>query len=488
MDYNLFKFHLEKNQKLYISPCSTLTKKLKQDLELKGIKVSGFVDKHNKESIKPSQIKNLEIDSILILSPKYDLEIAYNLSKYIIVKKLISITKKDMYYFKKNIFLQILFYHIYKYLSVLIKFIFKSLNIKFSILCSARIGEFVLRSEKFIRANRDKNKKYLLLCSRDKKDIANITVCNLYKKRFAKETDTFFIQNSFLAKLLNQPFYDDFTLNLQQTSNEFLLYIDKQPSISFDKKEVEYGKDMLEKLNIATPYVCIFARDSNYLKTNFHHDDYSHHDYRDCDIKTYNKAIEYLIQKGFTVVRMGSSALKPSSFKHENFLDYSFSEIKNDFMDIFLISECTFMLGNTSGLVDVCNAFSVPRVGVNHMPIDHAPYATSKDIFIPKKLLFNGKYLGLYEYLNMMEYSNLNHWDANSYRQLNITIEDNSENEILSIVKEYLGDYSYNKGDKQNQETYQKIHLHSKQFKQVPTRIGADFLKNNKWFIQSKNR
>lgn len=483
-------------QSIYLSPYTPMTNELENYLnDTLNIKIKGYIDssKNGKNIYKPLDIKKLKIDDIYILSPNWGKDIYNNLSNYINKNK-ITILKKNNIDYKKSILNIKLIYYID---NLLIKIINKSLeyfNLKIVKLWTNRIGEFCLESEAFLDKIRSdesyKNKRIICVSYTNENDIANKTLYNLYRVVFKKNKNLILLENNSLNRYLqycinNQLINKKYKLNIEQKSNAYELFTNKKPIIQFTQDDVKKGELLLQKMNLNKPFVCIFARDSYYLEQNFKYFDWSYHDYRDCDIETYNLAIEYLIEKGFAVVRMGSNPSKKSTIKNENFLDYSFSNYQSDFMDIFIISQCEFMIGNTSGLVDVCNAFRIPRIGVNHMPIDHAPYSTSKDIFIPKKLLHKGNYLSLSCYLEMMQQSGLNHWSADSYVKLNIIIENNSPEEILLLVKEYLGHYSYNNEDKINQNLYQKIHLNSYQFKEVKTNIGANFLKNNKWFLQS---
>lgn len=370
--------------------------------------------------------------------------------------------------------------------------IFKLFNIKIVILWTNTFGEFILGNEVFIRklqlgllSNKD---KYILLGTNNPKEIANHTIYNLYKDYYKTTKNIYLLENSFVLKYFKNILKQKnkkrkYLVAFIQSSNEYDIFLNTKSTIQFSQNQKRDGNETLNKLGIYKKYVCIYARDSQYLKNKVTFDT-SYHDYRNADIDTYSLAIEYLIHKGYQVVRIGNIVSKPCSYKDKDFIDYPYTDFVSDFMDIFLISQCEFIIGTTSGLVDLSNAFNKPRLGVNNLPIGYASYSSKDDIYIPKKLKFGENYLGLQTYLDLIDCSNFNHFRTESYLEFNLEIEDNTQEEILNVVKEYLGEYILDESDKLNQEVYQRIHLKSKDFGGVKTKIGSDFLKNNQWFIK----
>ena len=121
--------------------------------------------------------------------------------------------------------------------------------------------------------------------------------------------------------------------------------------------------------------------------------------YRDSDINDFHEAIEYIVDQGGFVVRMGSEVEKSLDYKDKNVIDYA-KYCRTDFMDIYLISKCKFFLGTTAGICDVAVAMNKPKLSVNYAPFGISLFG--KDcVYIPKKLKNkkNGVYLSLYETL-----------------------------------------------------------------------------------------
>ena len=86
--------------------------------------------------------------------------------------------------------------------------------------------------------------------------------------------------------------------------------------------------------------ICVGVRDNSYLKKKYKNQNFSYHDNRNDEITKYALGIRYLLKKGYTVFRMGSITSKKIKINHKNFLDYSNSRIKSDFMDVYISYVC----------------------------------------------------------------------------------------------------------------------------------------------------
>ena len=67
------------------------------------------------------------------------------------------------------------------------------------------------------------------------------------------------------------------------------------------------------------------------------------------DIKRFNLAVKFLTSKGYYVFRMGDYTKSKLELKDHKYFDYSKSNIKSDFMDIFLGSNCHFCISTNTG-------------------------------------------------------------------------------------------------------------------------------------------
>ena len=120
---------------------------------------------------------------------------------------------------------------------------------------------------------------------------------------------------------------------------------------------------------------------------------------RNADTAAYLPAIAEITDRGGYVVRMGDPDAPPMPAL-ANVIDYCCSDMRSDWMDIFLIARSRFMLGSASGPSFVPPLYGVPAVLTNWWP-PACGRGMRQDIYIPKlpKRVADGAYLTLSETL-----------------------------------------------------------------------------------------
>lgn len=150
------------------------------------------------------------------------------------------------------------------------------------------------------------------------------------------------------------------------------------------------------------PIVVLHVRDDAYLKNDPNNTcregNWDYHSYRDSDIKTYKKAVESLIQKGYFVYRVGKYTNLRMPIVNPMFIDLWHDGFDNDLLDIWLSMNCQFMISTGSG-IDILSAYSrIPVLMVNFMPIS-AAWTFCHNMVLSKNLYWEetGKQLTLKE-------------------------------------------------------------------------------------------
>jgi putative glycosyltransferase (TIGR04372 family) len=180
-----------------------------------------------------------------------------------------------------------------------------------------------------------------------------------------------------------------------------------------------------------SPYVCIHDRSSHYLASKFPDNNFSYHDYRDCNIENYLKAANWLTSKGVYVVRMGELVSSPLKTENPMIIDYA-TKYRTDFGDAFLPGNCDFFLGNTAGLFLVSTIMSRPVAAANFVPFDCTPLL-KEDVFIFKNLSI--PFHIIHEIgLDMVE--NKMALLEQTLQKNNLLIEENTEDQILDLTIE----------------------------------------------------
>ena len=103
-------------------------------------------------------------------------------------------------------------------------------------------------------------------------------------------------------------------------------------------------------------FVALHVRDGGELENGIN--------YRNSSIGNYLDAIRIITQAGGWVVRLGDRSVSPLP-NMERVIDYARSRWKSALMDLYLISECRFVFGTTSGPTEVALLFDRPVLIVN---------------------------------------------------------------------------------------------------------------------------
>lgn len=152
------------------------------------------------------------------------------------------------------------------------------------------------------------------------------------------------------------------------------------PQLSFTPEEHERGRALLRLLGVPEGgrWVCFFAKDRLYTDSPDTKLDpasyWGSRDFRNCDIKNYLPAAEYLARQGMHVFRMGIHEPEqplPDGLD-ARVVDYT-AKIRPtlddpDFADAYLQANCKFFLGTTSGIYILSSMFGVPVAYANMIP------------------------------------------------------------------------------------------------------------------------
>ena len=257
--------------------------------------------------------------------------------------------------------------------------------------------------------------------------------------------------------------------------------------LSFTDEEKCRGAELLRTMGIGSdePFVCFSSRDSAYLDQIHSYrkrDEWSYQDYRDCDINNYLEAAEYLAGQGIWMLRMGQAVRNPLTCSHPKIIDYA-TKHRTDFGDVYLMSHCKFVLCSTEGLYALGMALNdVPCAATNNVPIGYG-WQTSNCLQIPKR--FRSIKLGHYlTYAKIIEIGADKWTRTEEFESADIECVENTPHEILDLAIEMNSrlDNTWMPGeqDKALQALYWSMFPQGHPMKGIPSRIGAQFLRENK--------
>lgn len=213
------------------------------------------------------------------------------------------------------------------------------------------------------------------------------------------------------------------------------------PNLIIDKDDKTEIDGLLCRLGLPKGawYVCLHVREPGYHQ----HWNGIYPSLRDADIEDYFEAINFIIQSGGWVLRMGDSSMKPISATSMNgvpgLIDFAFSDYKNESSDILLTTGCRFFLGTNSGFASIPISYGVPCYFTNWVPLG-MPLWESNNKMIPKLYFdeINSRYLTIDE-LFAKKYPFIQN---NSSLPKSVKVMNNTPDEILEMVKLAISDMS----------------------------------------------
>jgi putative glycosyltransferase (TIGR04372 family) len=216
---------------------------------------------------------------------------------------------------------------------------------------------------------------------------------------------------------------------------EGLLTIEEEPPSLAWHKSFMSSKAWLEDISQGRPIACVHVRDSAYTHSRQLRElgDPQEQDFRNPPIETFVPAVRKLISSGYFVFRMGSLSHHSFPIASDFFFDYAKSHQKSDFLDIFLVAQCSFFMGTNSGFSDVPIIFGKRVLLTNCFPgMVRASYPKVTYLFVS---LFSKR---LERNLTNDEAAQLwhaRHLESKHFQMLGLTITYNTHEQILKSVQ-----------------------------------------------------
>ena len=274
-------------------------------------------------------------------------------------------------------------------------------------------------------------------------DIAFLQYNSICNKSFYDE----FVKKNFLVlpKFIVEPLYKLF-FKLSNKFNFFENFLthkrvskksgwqnfnDNDNNFKLSEKIINRGSKFLKEHQIdPEKIVCINIWNAEHLKNL----DWSHHSHRNGKFSNYLLTINYLISKGYTVIKIGRSN-NIVNINNKKFIDYSYN-LFEDSLDLFLISKCIFYISNSTGLDHL--AFSLNKPMLINTPTIHDFFVERKNIVYLLRPYFSRKLnreLNVDEIIEKKLSFKLKSYD---FEEQEVKINDNSPDEILLACKDLL--------------------------------------------------
>ena len=298
-----------------------------------------------------------------------------------------------------------------------------------------RIGHFATNAEltrlKTIDHNKRHRRKLITIYYFKNRKVSNQFLSELWRRNLPSITGHW-------GWLLNDIASHSKNMNSSASSTEIdleglLLTYTIPPT--FTELENLAGQEFVQTVCPNGKFVCLHVRDNSYLKNHQDLRDWSYHNYRDTDIKTYAAAAEALAEMGYTVFRMGAIVKEPLVSKYPRVIDYATNGMRTEFLDVYLGANCAFTVSVGSGWDSVPTIFRRPILFVNYLPIFVPSLLTLLVTAIPKLLLDKktNKLLTLNDAIERNVATVLN---TKAYEEAGVEIRDLSSEELVEAVTE----------------------------------------------------
>jgi len=274
--------------------------------------------------------------------------------------------------------------------------------------------------------------------------------------------------------------------------------LEKTPiHLKFTPSEDVKGQQWLEDNNIPADakIVLLMVRDGEYMDKHISNHDWNYYNYRDCDINNFIFTAEELANIGFYVFRMGYHVKDRLQSNNPLVIDYATNGMRDDFMDIYLASICTFAITTGHGAeAPAAWCFRKPRVIVDQCPTGYMQTWGPHDLLLTKHhfSLIKNRELSLSEIFSDDIGFCLH---TQCYINKGIKLVENTPDEIFEItmemVKRLNGNWKTEEDDSNLQNKFWEIFpvdtltarkdpIHG----EVKSRIGSGFLRNNPFWIK----
>ena len=293
-------------------------------------------------------------------------------------------------------------------------------------------------------------------------------------------------------------------------SYDYRLMVNNLPDgyqvLDFTEEEEIYGRKMLNKFGLKDKdkFVCLVVRDKAYQQQKIpeRYRDWSYHDFRHTNINKFVLAAEELTKRGYYVFRMGVVVEKPFNSSNPKIIDYANSNLRSDFMDIYLGAKCSFCISTGTGYQELPCLFRKPMVMMEN-PLGTIYTHNEKYLLMTKHHILKKekRRLSLSE---IFSYGVAYAYDTKTFEQKGIELVENTSEEIKDIVLEMVDNLEYKKKlnpeDEELQKTFRNLYAsnvkrfdylkESKHYRsmiihaQIKSRYGTKFLRENKDWLR----
>lgn len=354
------------------------------------------------------------------------------------------------------------------------------IKIKFIFIYRERLGHLIANTDFFIReqkVNPAKKTYFIAFCHNP----ANKTVVEIFSQVINV------INNEYIFKLMSAfgVFENRFKQEIPFAVDNHIRFRVPTP-YSFSDEQIKVGSNLFKAMGIEKEdwYVTFHARDNAFdNQISGSNETYNRMaSYRNASISKYQGAVALVVKSGGKAIRVGFPVENAVNFEDNALFDYSLSEFRSDFADVWICGNSRFMVTTANGIAEIPEMFDVPVIMVNTVPIGCYPLGVGS-LYLPKTLTDrSGKPLAFSEQLKYFSRFQIaaDQFVLDAIHSDGLLLEENTDLQLINVVDEMLlrlnGLWSPRKGYFERlellNECYKKFGGHG-----VPlAAMGEDFL------------
>ena len=323
-----------------------------------------------------------------------------------------------------------------------ISFLFYFFNYRFLWINTWQLGAYLQQIDSIVKENiLDKNYKLIFLCP--KFLLVNNSVHKLYKKKI-RTIESFFVYLLFYPCMhtwfIKKTSWDFETVKKNNKFN-FINYRFKKKFNKYQlfnsnfENELEIKKNIINKIGIKKfdKVIVVQQRDEFFYKSP---------NTRNSNIQNLNKALKYLIKKGYKIIRYKSMNSKSLSLNKKFYKELTIRDEKDKLEQFIMIKNCRLVICYQGGILGYDYICKTPFLLINALPININALIKQNDMVLLKKYFS----IKLKKFLDISKVIKMNlhlYNDAHTLKRNDIKIIENNSSEIIMGVKEILGEQKF---------------------------------------------
>ena len=226
------------------------------------------------------------------------------------------------------------------------------------------------------------------------------------------------------------------------------IFVDSELKLELPSKTQQYCDSLFQDFGLPNGawFVCIHVREGGYSG--------DFQNIRNANIDNYVEAMQFITSQGGWVFRMGDSSMKNLP-PLEHVIDYANSTKKDALLDVYLIANCKYFVGTSSGILDTAILFGKPILLTNAVHWLMQLPQKRNDLIIFKHIYskYDGSKITLKKWLLAYDKLESSTWSSPEWYFI-----ENSSQEITAAVKELI-EFGLDSENFQLQSEFKALHL-----------------------------